>query len=197
MVRAGRGASGSDLGGRCGAVSTVRRRRLGDELRRLREQAMIAADAAAEATGMSLAKLNRIESARTAAKIEDVNKLLNRCGCDNEEFLAGLIAITKDGSKRGWWLSYRESPRHHGTAARQAAHAQPVGERQHPGDAHRCTCAPRHGRRLLHSRISATAGSRRRPRGGRVERPLGRGCCRCGVVRGEIRRHPSGCSWPR
>ncbi|MFJ8624643.1 helix-turn-helix transcriptional regulator [Kitasatospora sp. NPDC093550] len=90
------------------AVSTVRRRRLGEELRRLREQAKIAADVAAEATGMSLAKLNRIENARTAAKIEDVNKLLDHYGCDDEEFRAGLIAITKDGSKRGWWLSYRD-----------------------------------------------------------------------------------------
>ncbi|MFJ9444615.1 helix-turn-helix transcriptional regulator [Kitasatospora sp. NPDC101235] len=90
------------------AVSTVRRRRLGEELRKLREQAMIAADTAADATGMSLAKLNRIENARTAAKIEDVNKLLDHYGCDDEEFRAGLIAITKDGSKRGWWLSYRD-----------------------------------------------------------------------------------------
>ncbi|MFJ7907192.1 helix-turn-helix transcriptional regulator [Kitasatospora sp. NPDC096204] len=90
------------------AVSTVRRRRLGEELRRLREQAMIAADTAAEATGMSLAKLNRIENARTAAKIEDVNRLLDHYGCDDEEFRASLIAITKDGSKRGWWLSYRD-----------------------------------------------------------------------------------------
>ncbi|MFB7122207.1 MULTISPECIES: helix-turn-helix transcriptional regulator [unclassified Kitasatospora] len=90
------------------AVSTVRRRRLGEELRRLREQAMIAADAAADATGMSLAKLNRIENARSAAKIEDVNKLLDHYGCHDEEFRAGLIAITKDGSKRGWWLSYRD-----------------------------------------------------------------------------------------
>ncbi|MFF2744084.1 helix-turn-helix transcriptional regulator [Kitasatospora sp. NPDC058048] len=90
------------------AVSTVRRRRLGEELRRLREQAMISADTAADATGMSLAKLNRIENARTAAKIEDVNKLLDHYGCDDEDFRAGLIAITKDGSKRGWWLSYRD-----------------------------------------------------------------------------------------
>ncbi|HJD83371.1 DUF5753 domain-containing protein [Kitasatospora aureofaciens] len=90
------------------AVSTVRRRRLGEELRRLREQRKIAADAAAEATGMSLAKLNRIENARTAAKIDDVHKLLDHYGCDDEEFRAGLIAITKDGSKRGWWLSYRD-----------------------------------------------------------------------------------------
>ncbi|MEU9041023.1 MULTISPECIES: helix-turn-helix transcriptional regulator [unclassified Kitasatospora] len=90
------------------AVSTVRRRRLGEELRRLREQKKIAADTAAEATGMSLAKLNRIENARTAAKIEDVNRLLDHYGCDDQEFRAGLIAITKDGSKRGWWLSYRD-----------------------------------------------------------------------------------------
>ncbi|MGW4897674.1 helix-turn-helix domain-containing protein [Kitasatospora sp. NPDC004240] len=90
------------------AVSTVRRRRLGDELRKLREQKKISAEVAAEATGMSQPKLNRIENARTAAKIEDVHKLLDFYGCDDEEFRAGLIAITKDGSKRGWWLSYRD-----------------------------------------------------------------------------------------
>ncbi len=90
------------------AVSTVRRRRLGEELRRLREQKKITAEAAAEATGMSQPKLNRIENARTAAKIEDVHRLLDFYGCDDDEFRAGLIAITKDGSKRGWWLSYRD-----------------------------------------------------------------------------------------
>ncbi|MEV0193261.1 helix-turn-helix transcriptional regulator [Kitasatospora purpeofusca] len=91
------------------AVSTVRRRRLGEELRRLREQKKITAEAAADATGMSQPKLNRIENARTAAKIEDVHKLLDYYGCDDDEFRAGLIAITKDGSKRGWWLSYRDA----------------------------------------------------------------------------------------
>ncbi|MGW4897681.1 Scr1 family TA system antitoxin-like transcriptional regulator [Kitasatospora sp. NPDC004240] len=33
---------------------------------------------------------------------------LDLYGCDDEKFRAGLIAITKDGSKRGWWLSYRD-----------------------------------------------------------------------------------------
>ncbi|WP_406114208.1 helix-turn-helix transcriptional regulator [Kitasatospora purpeofusca] len=90
------------------AVSTVRRRRLGGELRKLREQRKLTAEVVAEATGMSQPKLTRIETAHTAAKIEDVNKLLDFYGCDDQDFRAGLIAITKDGSKRGWWLSYRD-----------------------------------------------------------------------------------------
>ncbi|MEU4859679.1 helix-turn-helix transcriptional regulator [Kitasatospora aureofaciens] len=90
------------------AVSTVRRRRLGGVLRKLREERKLTAEVVAEATGMSQPKLTRIETAHTAAKIEDVNKLLDYYGCDDEDFRAGLIAITKDGSKRGWWLSYRD-----------------------------------------------------------------------------------------
>ncbi|WP_316520038.1 helix-turn-helix domain-containing protein [Kitasatospora brasiliensis] len=90
------------------AVSTVRRRRLGGVLRKLREERKLTAEVVAEATGMSQAKLTRIETAHTAAKIEDVNRLLDFYGCDDEDYRAGLIAITKDGSKRGWWLSYRD-----------------------------------------------------------------------------------------
>ncbi|MFD0410837.1 helix-turn-helix transcriptional regulator [Kitasatospora sp. NPDC127116] len=90
------------------AVSTVRRRRLGGELRKLREERKLTAEVVAEATGMSQPKLTRIETAHTAAKIEDVIKLLDYYGCDDEDYRAGLIAITKDGSKRGWWLSYRD-----------------------------------------------------------------------------------------
>ncbi|MFJ4189015.1 helix-turn-helix transcriptional regulator [Kitasatospora sp. NPDC089509] len=90
------------------AVSTVRRRRLGGVLRKLREERKLTAETVAEATGMSQAKLTRIETAHTAAKVEDVNKLLDYYGCDDEDYRAGLIAITKDGNKRGWWLSYRD-----------------------------------------------------------------------------------------
>ncbi|KJS61890.1 helix-turn-helix transcriptional regulator [Streptomyces rubellomurinus] len=90
------------------AVSTVRRRRLGGVLRKLREERKLTAEVVADATGMSQAKLTRIETAHTAAKVEDVNKLLDYYGCDDEEYRAGLISITKEGSKRGWWLSYRD-----------------------------------------------------------------------------------------
>ncbi|MGW3071439.1 helix-turn-helix domain-containing protein [Kitasatospora sp. NPDC001132] len=77
-------------------------------LRKLREERKLTAEVVAEATGMSQAKLTRIETAHTAAKVEDVNRLLDYYGCEDEEYRAGLIAITKDGSKRGWWLSYRD-----------------------------------------------------------------------------------------
>ncbi|MFE2413274.1 DUF5753 domain-containing protein [Kitasatospora sp. NPDC059408] len=39
---------------------------------------------------------------------EIFDRLLDYYGCEDEDFRAGLIAITKDGSKRGWWLSYRD-----------------------------------------------------------------------------------------
>ncbi|MFD0260001.1 helix-turn-helix domain-containing protein [Kitasatospora indigofera] len=88
---------------------TVRRRRLGIELRRLREKQGLTAEAAAEATGMSQPKIARIENARGAAKVEDVIKLLDLYACDDKNLRAGLIEITKSGSTRGWWLSYRDA----------------------------------------------------------------------------------------
>ncbi|MFB7669053.1 helix-turn-helix domain-containing protein [Kitasatospora sp. NPDC056138] len=90
------------------AISTVRRRQLGGELRKLRELMKVSADTVAEATGLSQPKINRIENARSAAKVEDVITLLDFYEVTDEKFRAGLIAITKDGSKRGWWLSYRD-----------------------------------------------------------------------------------------
>ncbi|MDH6115653.1 transcriptional regulator with XRE-family HTH domain [Kitasatospora sp. MAP12-15] len=91
------------------AVSTVRRRRLGDELRKLREGKKMTAEQVADVMGWSQPKINRIENAKTAAKLEDVVRLLDFYEVADGEIRTGLLAITKDGSKRGWWLSYRDA----------------------------------------------------------------------------------------
>ncbi|MFJ8430454.1 helix-turn-helix domain-containing protein [Kitasatospora sp. NPDC094019] len=88
---------------------TVRRRRLGIELRRLREKTGLTAEAAAEATGMSQPKIARIENGRGAAKVDDVTKLLDLYGCTDPDVRTSLIEITKTGHTRGWWLSYRDA----------------------------------------------------------------------------------------
>ncbi|MFE2346102.1 helix-turn-helix domain-containing protein [Kitasatospora cineracea] len=88
---------------------TVRRRRLGIEMRRLREEAGYTAEAAAEATNMSQPKIARIENARGAAKVDDINALLDLYGCTDPELRTSLIEITKTGGTRGWWLSYRDA----------------------------------------------------------------------------------------
>ncbi len=89
------------------AVPTVRRRRLGAELRKIREDRGLSLDEVGQADGLGITttKLSRLETARSAAKMDDVVKLLDFYQYDNGSREA-LLALVKDGSKRGWWLPY-------------------------------------------------------------------------------------------
>ncbi|MCC9307577.1 helix-turn-helix domain-containing protein [Kitasatospora sp. RB6PN24] len=84
---------------------TVRRRQLGNQLRALREKQALTLEEVERLTGITPAKLSRLETARSAAKPVDVERLADAYGCD-EQLRAALIAVAKDGSKRGWWFNY-------------------------------------------------------------------------------------------
>ncbi|MFF4158466.1 helix-turn-helix domain-containing protein [Streptomyces sp. NPDC001678] len=90
------------------SAPTVRRRRLGTKLRALRDGlGLTLEDVAARADGrITVAKLSRLETARTPAKPVDVKMLLALYGVD-DELCAALIALANEGSARGWWHSYR------------------------------------------------------------------------------------------
>lgn len=90
-------------------VPTVRRRRLGAKLRELRTALDLKLDdvAAKLAGKITVAKLSRLETARSAAKAPDVELLLDLYGVDEAELRAALLALTREGAKRGWWHSYR------------------------------------------------------------------------------------------
>jgi hypothetical protein len=90
------------------AKPTVRRRRLGGKLRALRdERDLTLEDVAAKSNGdLTLAKLSRLETARSAAKPADVERLLGLYGVTDGELRAALLALTRDGGRRGWWHSY-------------------------------------------------------------------------------------------
>ncbi|MBT2441174.1 helix-turn-helix domain-containing protein [Streptomyces sp. ISL-36] len=91
------------------APPTVRRRRLGLELRRLREQAKLTLEEVEARTGLSASKLSRLESAARGARSADVEQLLSLFGADQalSEF---LLTLAKDGSRRGWWQTYDIAP---------------------------------------------------------------------------------------
>ncbi|MGW2372240.1 MULTISPECIES: helix-turn-helix domain-containing protein [Kitasatospora] len=87
---------------------TVRRRQLGAELRRRREEAGLSHEEVAEAlSGMSQPKLSRIENGRGATKVDDVRRLLALYKCEDTDLISALVDMAKNGSQRGmWWQSY-------------------------------------------------------------------------------------------
>ncbi|GAA4196665.1 helix-turn-helix transcriptional regulator [Streptosporangium oxazolinicum] len=86
---------------------TVRHRRLGRELRRLRETANLSVDAAAIHLGWSQSKVNRIENARIMISSTDIANACDLYGADSPT-KASLIQLAKDASQRGWWTAYSD-----------------------------------------------------------------------------------------
>ncbi|MEU9890752.1 helix-turn-helix transcriptional regulator [Sphaerisporangium sp. NPDC051011] len=86
---------------------TVRHRRLGRELRRLREQAGLSVAEVAVQLGWSPSKVNRIENARIAPSTSDVGNACDLFGADSVT-KAGLIQLCRDASQRGWWTVYSD-----------------------------------------------------------------------------------------
>ncbi|MEU7022463.1 helix-turn-helix transcriptional regulator [Streptomyces sp. NPDC046203] len=79
------------------------------ELRRLREQAKLTLEEVEARTGLSASKLSRLESATRGARPADVGLLLELFEAEeaHSEF---LLALAKDGGKRGWWQTYDIAP---------------------------------------------------------------------------------------
>ncbi|WP_238449776.1 Scr1 family TA system antitoxin-like transcriptional regulator [Micromonospora sp. 4G55] len=85
----------------------LRRRRLGTELRRLREAAGLTGDQVIERIGWaSASKLSRLENGRSRPDPDDVRLLLDLYGAE-PELRDDLIGITHEaGDMRGWRKSY-------------------------------------------------------------------------------------------
>jgi transcriptional regulator with XRE-family HTH domain len=83
----------------------IRRRRLGRELRRLREGAGLTAEELARKTGMSRPKLSRFETADRVPSVEDVSTILTVLAIDGDRWHE-LVQMAKDAAQHGWWESY-------------------------------------------------------------------------------------------
>jgi transcriptional regulator with XRE-family HTH domain len=77
---------------------SVRRRRLADELRRLREHAGLLGEEAAARLGWSGAKLSRIETSKVRVKEDDLQLLLDLYGVD-EGHRAEVLALARESAK--------------------------------------------------------------------------------------------------
>ncbi|MFE1172000.1 helix-turn-helix domain-containing protein [Streptomyces sp. NPDC058773] len=89
-----------------GGKPTVHSRRLGQALKRLRLDAHLDQEHAAEAVVCSTAKISRIESGAVSARVGDVRMLLDLYGVESAEERRRLETLARNSSKRGWWLDF-------------------------------------------------------------------------------------------
>lgn len=86
----------------------VPRRRLGAELRRLREEAGKTLDEVAHHLMISTSKLSRLENAQGSPQARDVRDLSTYYGVDAASVGEQLIRWAAAGRRQGWWASYEE-----------------------------------------------------------------------------------------
>jgi transcriptional regulator with XRE-family HTH domain len=87
---------------------TVQRRRLGIELRRLREAAGKTIDEVAQVLECSDSKVSRIENGQVSASPRDVRDMLEFYEADPRH-REGLVEFARMARKRGWWEAYSET----------------------------------------------------------------------------------------
>ncbi|KEZ34415.1 helix-turn-helix transcriptional regulator [Frankia sp. CeD] len=90
------------------AGPTVRSRRLGVELRRLREAAGLTAEEAGRAIRASDAKISRIENGRVAVRTVDVADLLTLYGVQEADQREAILTLAKETRQQGWWRSFSD-----------------------------------------------------------------------------------------
>ena len=86
----------------------VRRRRLGQELRQLRDAAGLTIEAVAERLEVSPVKISRIETGRVGVRPRDVSDLLDQYDIQGKH-RDNLLALTREACQQGWWHSYSDA----------------------------------------------------------------------------------------
>ena len=85
---------------------TARRRRLGVELRLLREKAGLTGEEAAARMSWSGSKLSRIERGQVSSNSDDIRDLLELYGVTDPSIRQALILLARESRRRGWWHVY-------------------------------------------------------------------------------------------
>jgi transcriptional regulator with XRE-family HTH domain len=87
---------------------TLRRRRLGAELKRCREAAGLTQENVSRHFEWHAAKVTRIETARVAVTPRDVKDLLTLYGVGDQEYREALVELARLSRERTWWTDYRD-----------------------------------------------------------------------------------------
>ncbi|TXS36425.1 helix-turn-helix domain-containing protein [Streptomyces sp. OR43] len=89
---------------------TVRRRRLGQELRRLREIKGMTAEEVAERLLVSQSKISRLENGRRSISQRDVRDLCGVYEVEDVRIVDSLMQMAKDSRQQGWWHAFGDIP---------------------------------------------------------------------------------------
>ncbi|MFC5957795.1 helix-turn-helix domain-containing protein [Streptomyces pratens] len=89
---------------------TVRRRRLGQELRRLRELKGMTAEEVAERLLVSQSKISRLENGRRSISQRDVRDLCGVYEVEDQRIVESLMQMAKDSRQQGWWHAFGDIP---------------------------------------------------------------------------------------
>ena len=87
---------------------TVRRRRLGTELRRLREAHSIKLEEVAEQLGVAASTLSRIETGKAPTRSAYLTAMLELYDVDDPGQRQVLIDMAREGHRKGWWAAYED-----------------------------------------------------------------------------------------
>jgi transcriptional regulator with XRE-family HTH domain len=85
---------------------TVRRRRLGSELRKLREANGLKLEEVAGELGVAPSTLSRIETGKAPTKSAYLNQMLEMYGVVDPQQRQVLVDMAREGHRKGWWAAY-------------------------------------------------------------------------------------------
>jgi len=88
----------------------VRRRRLGLELRALREATGMSGEEVAGRLSWSTSKLSRMEIGRNPPGPADLGKLLDLYGMADQAHRDQLAVLLREAKRKGWWQIYSDIP---------------------------------------------------------------------------------------
>jgi transcriptional regulator with XRE-family HTH domain len=88
---------------------TVLRRRLGKELRNMRDGQKLTAAHVAKELDWSESKVSRIESGKSPLSDQDARKLLGLYGVGSPEEVRQFVALVRRSRQNGWWHSYGDA----------------------------------------------------------------------------------------
>ncbi|WP_329178260.1 helix-turn-helix domain-containing protein [Streptomyces sp. NBC_01477] len=89
---------------------TVRRRRLGSELRKLREEKGMTAEEVAARLLVSQSKISRLENGRRSISQRDVRDLCGVYGVEDVRVVESLMQMAKESRQQGWWHAFGDIP---------------------------------------------------------------------------------------
>ncbi|GAA0961841.1 MULTISPECIES: helix-turn-helix domain-containing protein [Streptomyces violaceusniger group] len=87
-------------------ATTARQRRLGTELRKMRERAGMSVVEAGQLLGVNRTRISNIEAARFGVSEDRIRTLATIYSCMDRAYVDALVAMNEE-RVRGWWEDYR------------------------------------------------------------------------------------------